>query len=175
VPGPSGAGSAEDAVDAEDEDPADGPAGDVADLYVSRRDRLRRLAYLMTGHQEAAEEIVHDAFARVQRRWASIDSPAAYVRAAVVNLCLNWRRHAAIERERTPRPRRTDSVVSPPEIDETWDVLARLPRDQRVAVVLRYYEDLPVDAIAHAMDCPAATVRTRIHRALSKLRQEMMP
>jgi RNA polymerase sigma factor (sigma-70 family) len=163
----SAAGSAEDS--------ADGPAADVAHLYASRRDRLRRLAYLMTGEQEAAEEIVHDAFARVQRRWASIDSPAAYVRAAVVNLCLNWRRHAAIARERTPRPLRADSVVAPPEIDETWDVLARLPRDQRVAVVLRYYEDLPIDAIAEAMGCPAATVRTRIHRALSKLRQEMMP
>jgi RNA polymerase sigma factor (sigma-70 family) len=147
----------------------------VALLYASHRDRLRRLAYLMTGQREAADEIVHDAFARVQRRWDGIDSPAAYVRVTVVNLCLNWRRHAAIERERTPRPLRADAVVPPPEIDETWDALARLPHDQRVAVVLRYYEDLPIDAIAQAMDCPAATVRTRIHRALSKLRQEMMP
>jgi RNA polymerase sigma factor (sigma-70 family) len=153
----------------------DDSAGGVAHLYASHRDRLRRMAYLMTGQWEAAEEIVHDAFARVQRRWASIDFPAAYLRTVVVNLCLNWRRHAAIERERTPRRRRVDDVVSPPEIDETWEALARLPRDQRVAVVLRYYEDLPVGALAQVMDCPAATVRTRIHRGLSKLRQEMTP
>lgn len=157
-------------------DPTTGDSAEgVAHLYASHRDRLRRVAYLMTGQREAAEEIVHEAFARVHRRWASIDLPAAYLRTAVVNLCLNWRRHAAIERERTPRPRQIDDVVSPPEIDETWDALARLPHDQRVAVVLRYYEDLSVDAIAQVMDCPAATVRTRIHRGISKLRQEMTP
>lgn len=153
----------------------DESAEGVAHLYASHRDRMRRVAYLMTGQWEAAEEIVHDAFARVQRRWAGIDTPAAYLRTVVVNLCLNWRRHAAIERERTPRPRPADDVVSPPEIDETWHALARLPRDQRAAVVLRYYEDLSVDAIAQVMECPAATVRTRIHRGLSKLRQEMTP
>ena len=66
-------------------------------------------------------------------------------------------------------------AVEPPEIDETWDLLATLPRDQRVALVLRYYEDLPVDEIARIMECRPATARTRIHRALAKLREEMTP
>ena len=62
-----------------------------------------------------------------------------------------------------------------PELDETWALLDRLPRDQRVALVLRYYEDLPVDEIAQVMDCRPGTVRTRIHRALTALRKEMTP
>jgi RNA polymerase sigma factor (sigma-70 family) len=44
-----------------------------------------------------------------------------------------------------------------------------------MVLVLRYYEDLAVDAIAQIVGCRPATVRTRIHRALSKLRKEMTP
>jgi RNA polymerase sigma factor (sigma-70 family) len=75
-------------------------------------------------------------------------------------------------REREPR---VGGLVDPPEIDETWTLLASLPHDQRVALVLRFYEDLPVDEIAAVMGCRPATVRTRIHRALTKLRKEMTP
>jgi RNA polymerase sigma factor (sigma-70 family) len=73
------------------------------------------------------------------------------------------------------REPRTGGAVEPPEIDETWEQLAALPRDQRVALVLRYYEDLPDDEIAAVMGCRPATVRTRIHRALTRLRKEMTP
>ena len=146
---------------------------DIARVYREQRDRLRRVAYLMTGRREAAEEIVQEAFARAHERWDIIETPAAYLHTAVVNLCADWRRRAGVERER--KPRLVDGLVHPPEIDETWELLARLPQDQRVALVLRYYEDLPVDTIAEIMGCRPATVRTRIHRALSKLRKEMTP
>jgi len=145
---------------------------EIARLYREQRDRLRRLAYLMTGEREVAEEIVHDAFVRVHRRWDSIDTPPAYLRKTVVNLCLAWRSRTAMARERTLP---TDDRVDPPELDETWALLARLSREQRVALVLRYYEDLPDEEIARVMGCRPATVRTRIHRALSSLRKEMTP
>ena len=77
-------------------------------------------------------------------------------------------------RAREPRTG-TSAWTEVPEVDETWDRLATLPRDQRVALVLRYYEDLPDHEIAEVMGCAPATVRTRIHRALAKLREEMTP
>ena len=141
-------------------------------LYRSQCDRLRRVAYLMTGQAAVAEEIVHDAFLRIHDRWQSVDTPAAYLRRTVVNLCLAWRSRSAMAREREPR---VGGWVEPPELDETWALLDRLPRDQRVALVLRYYEDLPVDEIAQIMGCRPGTVRTRIHRALTALRKEMTP
>jgi RNA polymerase sigma-70 factor (sigma-E family) len=141
-------------------------------VYNSQRDRLRRVAYLMTGQAAVAEELVHDAFVRLHQRWDGVDVPAAYLRTTLVHLCLAWRDRAAMGRAREPR---SGGWVEQPEIDETWEQLATLPRDQRVALVLRYYEDLPDHEIAAVMGCPQATVRTRIHRALAKLREEMTP
>ncbi|HEV7761739.1 MAG TPA: sigma-70 family RNA polymerase sigma factor [Acidimicrobiales bacterium] len=150
-----------------------GPDADAFTLlYRDQRDRLRRVAYLMTGQAAVAEELVHDAFVRLHGRWPTVDQPAAYLRTTLVNLCLAWRGRTAMAREREPR---VGGLVDPPEIDETWTLLASLPHDQRVALVLRFYEDLPVDEIAAVMGCRPATVRTRIHRALTKLRKEMTP
>jgi RNA polymerase sigma factor (sigma-70 family) len=141
-------------------------------VYRTQRDRLRRVAYLMTGQAAVAEELVHDAFVRLHQRWDAVDVPAAYLRTTVVHLCLAWRDRAAMGQAREPR---SGGWVEQPEIDETWDLLATLPHDQRVTLVLRYYEDLPDDEIAEVTGCRPATVRTRIHRALATLRKEMTP
>jgi RNA polymerase sigma factor (sigma-70 family) len=146
---------------------------DLDRLYRAERDRLRRLAYLMTGQVHVADEIVHDAFVRLQPRLAGVEAPPAYLRATVVNLCLAWRRRAALARERDPRPERT--WADPPEIDETWELLARLPADQRAVLVLRFYEDLPLADIAAVLGCRPSTARSRLHRALAQLRKEMTP
>ena len=141
-------------------------------VYRSQRDRLRRVAYLMTGQAAVAEELVHDAFVRLHQRWDTVDVPAAYLRTTLVHLCLAWRDRAAMGRAREPR---SGGWVEQPEIDETWELLGALPHGQRVALVLRYYEDLPDDEIAVVMGCRPTTVRTRIHRALTKLRKEITP
>jgi RNA polymerase sigma factor (sigma-70 family) len=145
---------------------------DVARVYAEQADRLRRVAYLMTGRREAAEEIVHDAFARTYGRWATIDNPGGYLRTTVVNLCLAWQRRAVLERERLPAPA---PAHEPPELDEMWSLVQRLTPGLRVVLVLRFYEDLPDDEIARLVGCAPATVRTRVHRALAKLREEMTP
>lgn len=150
-----------------------GPRAEPFDVvYRAERNRLRRVAYLMTGQQAVADELVHDAFVRLHERWETVEVPAAYLRTTLVRLCLTWRDRAAMGAAREPR---TAGWVEPPEIDETWTLLASLPHDQRVALVLRFYEDLPVDEIARVMGCRPATARTRIHRALARLRKEMTP
>jgi RNA polymerase sigma factor (sigma-70 family) len=54
-----------------------------------------------------------------------------------------------------------------------WDAIERLRPDRRTVVVLRYWADLPHAEIAEVLRCPVATVRTRLHRALSDLRTEV--
>ena len=127
-----------------------------------------RLAHLVCGSEAVAEEVVQDAFAGLQQRWLTVEQPEAYVRSAVLN-----RARSAGRRSRRERP---GSVPEPavdltPETDAVWGLLRRLPERQRAAVVLRYYEDLPDEAIAELLGCRPATVRSLIHRALHRLEE----
>lgn len=54
--------------------------------------------------------------------------------------------------------------------DELERLLGKLPKQQRAAIVLRYYLDLPDDRICDLLGCTAATVRSHISQALVKLR-----
>ena len=145
---------------------ADGFVG----LYRERYAPMVRLAYLLTADRSVAEELVQDAFVAVHRSWARVDEPAAYLRTVVVNGCRSWARHRRLEWERGPAPRQAPTLVA----DEMWDALGRLPDRQRVAIVLRFYGDLPDPDIAAVLGCRPATVRTAIHRGLAALRKEVV-
>lgn len=56
------------------------------------------------------------------------------------------------------------------EHDTVWQLCATLPRRQRAAVVLRFYEDRTYAEIAEILACSEATVRSQVHRALAALR-----
>ena len=55
------------------------------------------------------------------------------------------------------------------------DVIRRLPDELRTAVMLREFDGLSYDEIAHVMDCPVGTVRSRIFRAREAIDQEIEP
>jgi len=57
--------------------------------------------------------------------------------------------------------------------DQLWSALARLPRQQRVVLVLRVVEDLSEDATAAILGIPSGTVKSRLSRALDALRSTM--
>jgi RNA polymerase sigma-70 factor (sigma-E family) len=139
-------------------------------LYRERYDAMVRLAYLMTGSQAIAEELVQDAFVSVHRSWARATQPSAYLRASVVNACRSWGRRRSLELLRKPAPPDPPTMVA----DEMWDVLQTLPDRQRAAIVLRFYEDLPDEEIAVVLGCKVATVRTAVFRGLEKLRKQVV-
>ncbi|MER6912518.1 sigma-70 family RNA polymerase sigma factor [Streptomyces sp. NPDC000594] len=58
---------------------------------------------------------------------------------------------------------------------EVADGLARLTANQRQALVLRYYGDLPVKDIARLLDLPEGTVKSRLHKATAALRNVLGP
>jgi RNA polymerase sigma factor (sigma-70 family) len=127
-----------------------------------------RLATLMTGSQDLAEELVMDAFTRVTPRIEQLDRPGAYLRTAVVNAA---RTHLRQRRRRaTHRPEPVEVAVHDPEIDELWSRLSQLRPDERACVVLRYYDDLPLAEIAETLELPLGTVKSHIHRSLATLR-----
>lgn len=64
----------------------------------------------------------------------------------------------------------TAGSVPPPEPSGLWDAVLLLPEDQRLAVMLYYYEDLPVAEIAKTLGIPQGTVKSRLSRGRERLR-----
>lgn len=147
------------------------PAGFVA-LYREQYGAMVRLAYLLTDSKAIAEELVQDAFVRVYQRWAHVDNGPAYLRRAVVNACRSHHRRRFLQRRHPAEP---PPPVEMPEPDGMWELLAGLSPRRRAALVLRFYEDLPVRDIAEALGCSSGTVKSLIHRGLAQLRKGMDP
>lgn len=145
------------------------------DYVAGRSAALLRTAYLLTGNRPDAEQT---ALAKTYLAWGRIREPAAldaYVRRAMVNSRTSlWRRrrvdeYATAELPELPGPDRTAALDLH---DALWQALGRLPRRQRAAVVLRYYEDLTEAETADALGIAAGTVKSTVSRALLRLRQD---
>lgn len=142
---------------------------DLVLLYTSYRVKFVRMAYLICGRSDIAEDLVQDAFVASAQRWSSVEKPLPYLRTAVTNRCRDWLRRQKLDR------RLASEVESATfqEPDELWDALAHLDSRRRIAVVLRFYEDLPDAEIAAVLKCGQSTVRSLIHRGLKDLRKEI--
>lgn len=141
-----------------------------AELYRSERVGLVRLALLVTGSRAAAEDVVQESFLRLRSTTSELTDPVRYLRRIVMNEARQVLRRREIERRHMqPDP----AVVLPPELDEMWHLLEGLSEKRRVALVLRYYEDLPFSEIARLMDCRESTARSLVHRGLKSLRRRL--
>ncbi len=145
--------------------------GSFEALYAAEATSMSRLAYLMVGSPEQAQELVHDAFARLYERWDRVDRPGAYLRTSVVNGCRDSLRRRLLSDRQAP-DRRPDVELG---ADHLVDALATLPHRQRAAVVLRYYEDRSEADIADLLGIRPGTVKSLLHRGLANLREVIEP
>jgi RNA polymerase sigma-70 factor (sigma-E family) len=155
--------------------PVGSPAGQVTALYQAYATGLVRLAMLMLADQQAAEDVVQDAFLGLYRRWGTLVDPGkalVYVRSSVLNGC------RTVLRKRSPR---LPSYLEPDaesaealailgeEHREVLTALRRLPARQREAVVLRHCLGLPEDEVAEAMNISRGTVKSASSRGIASL------
>lgn len=153
-----------------------GAAGsnELTALYQAQHDRLVRLAFVLTGSREVAEDVVQDSFVRLYKHWDAADQPERYVRQIVVNECRSHHRRAGRERDRRAKLYVVDSTYDRHGV-ELADVLLELPYRQRAAIVLRFYSDLGEVEIAEVLGCRPGTVGSLIHRGLERLRKVIEP
>ena len=150
------------------------------ELVRATQPRLVRLGLMLTGNLHNAEDLTQTVLARAHRRWdriSGLDHPEAYLRTMVVNEFLSWRRILKNRElplaEPVERPSDEDIGSRQALKDATWRLLTKLPRQQRAALVLRYYEDLTDAEIADILGVTAGTVRSNISRALANLRDHL--
>jgi RNA polymerase sigma-70 factor (sigma-E family) len=150
-------------------------------FVTGRWPRLMRTAFLLTGEQHAAEDLVQSTLERVYVAWrkvGSADDPEAYVRRVMVNA--HARRHRRRLKEYlAPKddsglvreePDSGDRIAQADDRNELLKALAQLPPRQREAVVLRYWEDLTETQTAEAMRCSVGAVKSNAAKGIAKLR-----
>lgn len=147
-------------------------APDISALWRQHYSGMVRLAFLLTGSQAHAEDLVQDAFVSIQGHRRSIDDPLAYLRICVINRCRRWRGREAMARTRLVWDATREAETN---VDGVAEAVGQLPYKQRVAIVLRFHQDLSYAQIADAMDCPIATARSHVHRGLARLREMIEP
>jgi len=141
---------------------------EFARFYADHHDRLYRALTLTIRDTDLAHEAIDEAMARAAERWNTVggyDAPEGWV----YRVALNWSR--SVFRTRGRRWLRAPSIV---ECDRLPDpdvnnAIARLPHEQRVVVVARYYLDWPLADIATSLDVPVGTVKSRLSRAQKRL------
>ena len=144
-------------------------------FFYEHYESVRRSLAVALADPLLAEELAQDAFTRALSKWrrvSQMDRPAGWVYIVALRA---GRRHrvgkgrAMVGAEPTSADI-ADEVLH--DVDLT-DLVARLPERQRIAVVLRFLVDLPLNDVAEAMDCAVGTVKSTLHSALLRLGVEM--
>jgi RNA polymerase sigma-70 factor (ECF subfamily) len=128
-----------------------------------------------------AEDVVQQAFWNAWRARERFDPGRPFrhwILRIATNLCRNrWerrrRRPEVAGAEADDPPDRSPAPADPHDVARVRAALDRLPEVLRLAAVLRYVHDLPLEAIAEVTAEPMGTVKTHLHRARSLLRDAL--
>jgi RNA polymerase sigma-70 factor (sigma-E family) len=151
---------------------------DFRDYVVARGSALLRTAVVLAGDRVEAEDLLQTALAKTYLAWDRINDRAAvdgYVRRAMVNTQISWWRRRKLEvypTDELPDLPVDDHTKRSELHDALGRALDRLPKRQRVAVMLRYYEDMSEAEIADKLGVSVGTVKSTVSRAMAKLRDD---
>ena len=158
-----------------------------AALATQHTRAVLRVAATLVG-QADAEDAAQEALTRAWQAWESLRDEAAmraWLLKITVNVCNQWRRGGFGRRERLNVPLPDDGDVTYALLDtdlgtsdhtgslDLRNAINALDAELRLIVMLRYYGGMDASEIGAALGAPSATVRTRLRRALTLLRERL--
>jgi RNA polymerase sigma-70 factor (sigma-E family) len=148
---------------------------EFAEFAAAGFHRLRRAAYLLTGHHQQAEDAAQTALVRTYAAWSRVrrKDPYAYARRVLANhITDQWRRpiRETAQEELPDFPGRRDMADGV--VQQQWllTALGTLAPRERMVVVMRHYFDMTVEDVATELGIAAGSVKSLNARALAKLR-----
>jgi RNA polymerase sigma-70 factor (ECF subfamily) len=150
------------------------------DEAVERHEReLMRFLLRTTRDQEDALDLYQETWLRAYRAWPKLESAAGlrpWLYRIATNLCLN-RTRDRMRRSRVIGDEEVDLTSVPGHSDGAHEgmlhlkaLIARLPHNQREALVMRKFGGLEYAEIASALGCSADSARAGVYQALKKLK-----
>jgi RNA polymerase sigma factor (sigma-70 family) len=156
----------------------------LAEPVMSPQERLaaralaigRQTALGVLGDREAAADIAQDVAVTALQKAASLRDPAAldaWLHRVAVRAALKEARRGRARRDAELAHHERSTGGEDERVETALALLAGLPPRQRAALTLRYVHDLPDRAIARALQCREATVRSLLSRGRDSLRAHM--
>jgi RNA polymerase sigma-70 factor (ECF subfamily) len=144
-----------------------------ADLVDRELAAAYRTAAVLLGDHNEAEDATQDALVRAWQQWARLRDPekaGAWFGRILINVCRDRlrARHTRIRWLSGEMP--GANLEDQGEREAISRAIGDLTADHRIVIVLRYYLDLPLDAIAERTGAPIGTVKSRLHHALPAVR-----
>jgi RNA polymerase sigma-70 factor (sigma-E family) len=145
------------------------------EFVAAQMTSLRTLAYMTCGNWHTAEDAVANALIKLYPRWRHLEQPDLYAktmvfRAAVDETRRPWRRERSAGDAMPDVPLRDPSGVTDERL-RVQEALRSVPKRQRAAVVLRYYQGLSLEDTANVLGCSVGTAKSQTSRGLARLRQ----
>jgi RNA polymerase sigma-70 factor (sigma-E family) len=150
-------------------------------LYERRHADMVRFAAFLTGDVNVAEDIAHDAFAKVFDAWDRIDDQDrvdAYLKATVVNVVRGRHRrqqtaNASSVATLTVVPSAEDDAIVEFRRQRTLAAVAALSLRQRACVVMRHWMRMSESEIADTLELSIGSVRTHVKRGMESLKNSL--
>ena len=158
-------------------------------LFETHKDRVYSIALRYTGDSATAMDVAQDTFVKLLSSIGQFRGEAnfeSWLYRLVVNTCLDHHRKRrrflpmlddalddALDRFRAPRESALHDLLREEQEGRVQQVVAQLPEDQRMVVVLRYTEGRSYEEIADLLGCRRGTVASRLNRAHKALERRL--
>lgn len=157
------------------------------ELFEAHKDKVYSVALRYAGDTNTAADIAQETFLKLLSRIGQFRGDASFeswLYRAVVNACMDHHRRRrklmplvmeVFDRFRAPERGALDSMLGQERARQVQEAVAKLPVEQRMAIVLRYTEGLSYEEIAEALECSPGTVASRLNRAHKNLERRLRP
>lgn len=165
-------------------------AGDqaaFAELMARHRQWVVGLLRAFVQDSAQAEDLAQEAFCRAHRAAAAYRAQGqfpAWLKRIAINVARDALRKGHIASvlplelaETAPAPDHFDpmaALMSDVLREDVRSAIQRLPEEQRLAVIMRFFGDMSIQDIAWAMQCPEGTVKTRLFHSLRRIRRSLL-
>ena len=144
----------------------------LADRFEANRTHLQTVAHRMLGSVSEADDAVQEAWLRLSRcDMGGVENLRAWLTTVVARVCLDMLRSRTSRREEPFGVHVPESIVRGERAAEVRAAIEKLPPKQKATLVLRVYQELSHEEIAHVLGSTVGAVKANFFHALGNLRR----
>jgi RNA polymerase sigma-70 factor (ECF subfamily) len=156
-------------------------------LFETYKGRVYSIAYHYTGDEAAAKDVTQQVFLKLMTTLDRFRGDAAFstwLFRLVANACIDEHRRsrrlvpydpAPADEPAVPEPGAEEAMIERETAASVHEAIAELRPKLRIAILLRYFEDLSYDEIAEVLGCSKGTVASRLNRGHGALARKLAP